>query len=70
MKVENTTTGHSRTLRFTDIPDTDLKELLVSLYYVSGNNEPGVIAKACVLDHFVIPAIIDAVMAANDKGAS
>lgn len=61
--VENTTTDHNRTLRFTGL--THVPELLVTLTYVSKTNEPGVLAKAAALDHEVIPAILAAFEARN-----
>lgn len=69
MKAENQTTGHNRTIRFTDIPSdndpghkNDVRELLVHIKCVE-NHEEGVVFQAIALDHVVIPAIIQAINA-------
>lgn len=61
MKAENTTTGHNRTIRFTDIPGDELHEMLITVNYVPIPVEDGVVHKAVTLDKTVIPAIIEAV---------
>lgn len=63
MKAENETTGHNRTLRITGIPGAEapLRELCITIGYVSGSNDGAVIDKAVTLDSVVIPAIIEAI---------
>lgn len=67
MKVENDTTGHNRTLRFTNLPKLILGEFLVTISYVSKHNEPGILAKAMALDKIIIPSIIEAINDRYDK---
>jgi hypothetical protein len=57
MKAENTTTGHTRFIRITDIPG-DMPELIISVSYHKFSNEGNAVAKAVVLDNLVIPEII------------
>lgn len=52
MKADNTT-GHSRTIRITGIPDV-LDEIEITVNYTGDGNA----AKGIVLDTFVIPAIM------------
>lgn len=70
MKVENDTTGHNRTLRFTNLPklmSNELSEVVVTICCVSKHNEPGVLAKAMALDKIIIPSIIEAINDRYDK---
>lgn len=61
MKADNKDTGHNRTIRLTGLESPDQPALTVTVGYVSGKNEPGVLAKASALDHEVIPAILQAI---------
>lgn len=65
MKAENTTTGHNRTIRLTEIPDNgkgSLRELVITINYkLFGDNDPYTVDKAVTLDGVVIPTIIEAI---------
>jgi hypothetical protein len=56
MKAENTTTGHNRTIKITEIPGPYLNKLTITVNYVDG----GCVVKARTLDSIIIPEIIKA----------
>jgi hypothetical protein len=69
MKAENLTTDHNRTIRLTGIPSKhphDPVEMLITINYIHKDGDgSAVIDKAVTLDSTVIPAIINAINAAN-----
>lgn len=61
MQVENKTTDHNRTLRFSGLSGDLMPELVVTLNYQKTTNDPDILYKAITLDNVVIPAILKAV---------
>ena len=67
MKASNLETGHNRTIKISDIKDSELSELLITVDYVKNSNDGNTVAKAVVLDKFVIPEIIRSINKKRSK---
>lgn len=65
MKADNTSTGHNRTIRLTEIPGLP-SELTITVNYVQVANDGDAVKKAVCLDGVVIPEIVRALNNCHD----